>query len=86
VFSLPRTLRIDDNWLEIHSSEAIHRWRWRRVDRIGLTPNFIFIHVGNCPVVYIPKRNFPSEQKFLDFGKTLIELQKKNKNQPIGSE
>ncbi len=86
VFSLSRTLTADDNWLEIHSSEAIHRWRWRRVDRIGLTSSFIFIHVGNCPVVYIPKRDFPSEQSFLDFGKKLVELQEKNKNQSIGSE
>lgn len=86
VFQLPRTLKTDDDWLEIGNSEAVHRWRWRQVDRIGLTPNFIFIHVGNCPVVYVPKRDFPSEESFIEFGKKLVELQEKNKDQPIGAE
>ncbi len=85
VFQLPRTLKTDDEWLEISSSESVHRWRWRQVDRIGLTPNFVFIHVGNCPIVYVPKRDFPSKESFMDFGKKLIELQEKDKNQPIGA-
>lgn len=86
IFSLPRKITTDGNWLEVSSSEAIHRWRWRRVDQIGLTSNFIFIHVGNCPVVYVPKRDFPSEQNFIEFGKKLVELKEKNKDQPIGAE
>jgi len=85
IFQLSRTLIIDENWLEIRSSEAIHRWRWRRVDKIGLTTDFIFIHVGNCPVVYVPKRDFPSEQDFIDFGKVLVEMKQKYKDQPIGA-
>jgi len=86
VFQLPRTLKTDEDWLEIANSESVHRWRWRQVDQIGLTPNFIFIHVGNCPVVYVPKRDFPSEESFIEFGKKLVELQEKNKDQPIGAE
>ena len=86
LFQLPRTLMIDEKWMELRSSEALHRYRWRNIDRIRLTPNFIFIHVGACPVVYIPKRDFPSEQSFIDFGKKLVELQQKNQNQPIGAE
>ena len=86
VFELPRTLSADENWLEIRNSEAIHRWRWRRVDEIGLTPNFIFIHVGSCPVVYVPKRDFSSEQSFIEFGDRLAELKEKYKDQPIGAE
>lgn len=85
-FQLRRTITIDETWLEIRSSEALHRWRWRCVDKIGLTPNFIFIHVGNWPVVYVPKRDFPSEQSFIEFGNQLAELKEKNKNQPIGEE
>ncbi len=85
-FQLSRLITIDDNWLEIRSSEAVHRWRWRRVDKIGLTPSFIFIHVGNCPVVYVPKRDFLSEQSFIEFGKKLVELTEKNKDQPFGAE
>jgi hypothetical protein len=86
IFQLQRTLTAEDNWLEVRSSEAVRRWRWRRVDQIGLTSNFIFIHVGNCPVVYIPKRDFPSEQNFIEFGKKLVELKEKSKSQPIGAE
>jgi hypothetical protein len=76
---LPRKATFDDDWLEIKSSEANHRWRWRRVDQIGITSDFVFIHVGNCPVVYIPKRDFPSEQSFVEFGNKLLELKEKNK-------
>ncbi|MBT3314037.1 MAG: YcxB family protein [Anaerolineae bacterium] len=79
LFSLPRKATFDDDWLEIKSSEANHRWRWRRVDQIGITSDFVFIHVGNCPVVYIPKRDFPSEQSFVEFGNKLLELKEKNK-------
>ena len=86
VLSLPRKLTADDDWLEISSSESVHRWRWRRVDQIGLSSNFIFIHVGTCPVTYVPKRDFPSEQSFIEFGKKLVELKEKNKDQPIGTE
>jgi hypothetical protein len=86
VFQLSRTIMIDDQWLEVRSSEAMHRWRWRQVDRIGITHNFIFIHVGDCPVVYVPKRDFQSEQSFIDFGKGLVQLKEKYKDQPIGAE
>ncbi len=86
LFLLPITLTIDEQWLEIRNSEALHRYRWRRLERISLTSDFIFIHAGTCPVVYVPKRDFPSEQSFIDFGKKLIELYEKNKNQPIGAE
>jgi hypothetical protein len=86
VFSLPRKLIADNDWLEINNSEASHRYRWRVVDHIGLTSEYIFIHVGTCPVVYVPKRNFASDQSFVEFGKTLLELKEKSKDQPIGTE
>jgi hypothetical protein len=86
MFQLPRTITIDEKWMEIRNSEALHRWRWRQVDQIGLTANFIFIHVEDCPVVYVPKRDFPSEQTFVEFGKRLVELKEKSKDQPIGAE
>ena len=86
IIQLKRTLTIDENWLEVRSTEAVHRWRWRRVDQIGLTPNSIYIHVGNCPVVYVPKRDFPSEENYIEFGKKLVELKDKYKDQPFGAE
>jgi len=86
IIQLKRTLTADDDWLEIRSSEAVHRWRWRRVDQIGITTNFVYIHVGNCPVVYVPKRDFHSEQSFIEFGKKLVELKEKHKDEPFGAE
>ena len=86
VLQLPRTMTIDEQWLEIRSSEALHRWRWRQVDRIGLTSNFIFVHIGTDFVIIVPKRDFPSEQSFVEFGNKLVELKEKNKDQPIGAE
>ena len=86
VFSLPRKLRTDNDWLEVSSTEALHRWRWRQVSQIGKTSDFIFIHVGVCPALYIPKRDFPSEENFIEFGKLLIGFKEKNKDQPIGVE
>jgi len=76
----PKTIRISDDWIEVRNSEAMHQWQWGLVDAIGLTSNFIFLHVGKCYIFYIPKREFPSEDKFLEFGKKLVDLQKKNKN------
>jgi len=86
VFLLSRKLRTDNDWLEYSNTEVLHRWRWRMVDHIGLTSDFIFIHVGVCPALYIPKRDFPSEQDFVGFGKMLLELKERNKDQPIGTE
>jgi hypothetical protein len=86
VFQLSRTLTIDEKWLEVRSSEAVHRWRWRQVDRIEVFSDFIFIQIGSCSTVYIPKRDFQSEQSFIEFGKKLIEFQETNKDQPIGGE
>ncbi|HSL47260.1 MAG TPA: hypothetical protein VK897_27720 [Anaerolineales bacterium] len=83
ILQLPKTIMIDDRWLEIRSSEALHRWRWGLVDLIGLTAKFIFIIVGSCFAFYVPKRDFPSEASFVEFGKKLIELKEKNKDQSI---
>ena len=86
VLQLPRTMTIDEKWLEIRSSEALHRWRWRQVSRIGLTSNFIFIHIGTDFVMIVPKRDFPAESSFVEFGNRLVELKEKNKDQLIGTE
>lgn len=85
IFQLSKTIKITDEWLEASTSEALHRWRWGLVDSIGLTPDFIFLHVGKCFVFYIPRRDFVSNDDFVDFGKKLVELQLKNKDQPIAT-
>jgi hypothetical protein len=86
VFLLPRKLQTNTDWLEVSCTEALHRWRWRQVDQLGITSDFIFVHIGVCPAIYIPKRDFTSEQSFIEFGKMLLELKEKNKDQPIGAE
>lgn len=86
IFQLPRTIKIEDDWLEVRNSEAAHRWRWGLIDSIGFTSNFIFLHVGKCYVFYIPKRDFPTEEKFIEVGQKLVELHKKNKDQPFATE
>ena len=83
---LPRRLIVDDTWLEVSNSEALHRWRWRQVDQIGITKDFIFVYIAAYHVLFIPKRDFPSEQNFIEFGKTLLDLKEKYKDQPIGGE
>ena len=80
----PRTLIVEDDWVEVCSSETRHRWKWGLVDSVGLTSDFIFLHVSKYFVYYIPKRDFPSEKSFIDLGKKLLELVKKNKGQPVG--
>jgi hypothetical protein len=80
IFQLPKTIKIEEDWLEVRNSEAVHRWRWGSVDAIGLASNFIFLHVGKCYIFYLPKRDFHSEENFLAFGKKLVEMAKKNKD------
>jgi hypothetical protein len=81
LLQLPRTIKFEDDWLEVRTSEAVHRWRWGLVDSIGVTSNFVFLHVGKCHVFYIPKRDFSSEEGFQAFGKRLVDLVNKNKDQ-----
>jgi hypothetical protein len=86
IFILPKTITTNDDWLEIINSEVSHRYRWRIIDSVALTDDFIFVHVDIFPSIYIPKRDFPSEEAFLEFGKHMLQLQEKAKNQPIGNE
>ncbi len=84
-YLLPRLLKADSDWLEISNSETMHRWRWRRVDHIHLTTDFVFIQASSSSVLYVPKRDFPSEKSFIEFGKELIEWKEKSKDQSIGT-
>ena len=86
VFLLPKRLEADDETLTISSRESLHRWRWRVFERVDLTANFLFIHVGACPVVYLPRRDFASEQEFVEAGKALEALRAANLGKPIGGE
>ena len=86
VFQLPKTLKIDDDWLEIRSSLATHRWQWRIVEQVALAPNFIFIYDWSIVYAIIPKRSCSSEQSFIELGQKIVKLKEKNKDQPIVAE
>ena len=82
-FTLPKTISIDEEWLEIQSSESIRRCKWSCIDKIGITNDFIFIHAGKCPIVYVPKRDFPSEQSFRGFAEAIENYRKQYANSEI---
>jgi hypothetical protein len=82
-FQSKRTLRADDEWLEIQSSEVLHRWRWKRVEQILLSPKYVFINIGSCSAIYLPRREFRSEQDFVNFGRNLVELRERQKDKHI---
>ena len=86
IFQLEKTLAINDDWLEVRSSAVLHKWKWVVVDSVAITANFIFIRIGKNFTIHIPKRDFQSEQSFVEFGKKLVELKEKIKDQPIGTE
>ena len=83
VFQLPKTIKIDDDWLEIRSLLVTHRWQWRIVHHVALAPNFIFIYNRSMIYAIIPKRSFSSEKSFIELGEKILKLIEKNKDQPI---
>ena len=85
IFQLPRTIRIEEEWLEVSNSEAFHKWRWGIVDSVVITSDFIYLAIGDCCTFYLPKRDFLSAEDFLSFGKKLTEMVTRNKNQPLSS-
>ena len=83
ILHLSRTIKLNENWLEVRTSQAVHQWRWSLIDTIGITSNFIFLHAGKCCVFYIPKRDFSTEEGFQAFSTRLRDLAQKHKNEPL---
>ncbi len=73
---LLRKLTADQDGLEISSSISLRRCNWSCIEKIGPTSDFVFIHVGGCPIVYVPRRDFPSQEAFEDFGQAITKLWK----------
>jgi len=84
-YRLPKKLSMDDDWLEIQSSEAQNRYRWNLVSQIGLSADHIFIQIGRGIIFNVPRRAFASQQSFDEFGKELTTLYEKNKTRTIGA-
>ncbi len=72
--TMSRELSANSEYLEISSSTGLRRCSWSCIEKIGVTPDFIFVHVGGCPIVYVPRRDFPSEAAFKEFGSALSKL------------
>ena len=68
LFVLPRKLAATEEFIEISSSMSLRRCNWVCVEKIDTSSDFIFVHIGGCPITYLPKRDFPSERDFREFG------------------
>jgi hypothetical protein len=80
-FLLPKTIIVGSDWLEESCAFCLHRWKWSVVDQINVNASYIFLFIGNCNVVCIPKSAFSSEESFQEFGKELMvtfQTEKKN--------
>lgn len=75
LFILPRKLIANEEYIEISSPVSLRRCNWICIEKIDISTDFIFIHIGGCPITYIPKRDFQSEQIFKEFGEQLIKYQ-----------
>jgi hypothetical protein len=81
IFQRRKTIIADENWLEITSRDVNHRYRWQIIDSIDVKPNYIFIRNGGPTI--IPRRDFPTDQSYKDFGNSILEYFEKNKDQPM---
>jgi hypothetical protein len=73
IFLQPKKLFMDENGLQIESSEAFHRWPWRVVEQMTLSPNLIIIQIDQRDKCLIPRRDFNPENGFLDFWQHALE-------------
>jgi len=76
--------KISMEWLQIISADSITRVHWNIVDSIAVQPDYIFLFIG--PVIIIPRRDFPTEENYQEFGKTLMEYWESRKNKPISAD
>jgi len=75
IFELPRKVLVSKDYIEISSSISLRRCNWVCIEKIAITSNFIYAHTGGCPTLQIPKRDFPSEQAFKEFGEKIVKYQ-----------
>jgi hypothetical protein len=80
---LPRTIKVDENALEISSEISLHRYKWQVIDKIVIKSNILIIYAGQSNIHIIPIRPFVSEETYREFGKYLLELYESHKGQPI---
>jgi hypothetical protein len=79
-----RKIQISQEWLEISTFDSNHLFHWNMVEDLAIKSDYIFIEVTG-PYI-LPKRDFPSEEIYLDFGKLIMEYWESGKNKPISAE
>jgi hypothetical protein len=81
IFERERRVSISIEWLEIFTFDSVNRYHWNLVDNLAVRADFIFIEAaGPC---ILPKRDFPSEDVYLEFGKLIMEYWLKGKDIPL---
>ena len=72
----PTTVTIEPEWLSEASSEREVRTRWRSVERMDETPDYVFLYVTGFSAVIVPRRAFvsPADQDaFLALARARLE-------------
>ncbi len=80
-YALLTELIADEDGIEARTPESSHRWRWRRIERVFRSGEFLYIHVGMFPALQIPKRDFHTELDFLEFGAKLEDSRAEHQNE-----
>jgi hypothetical protein len=76
-----RTAIISKEWLEIITADSLQRFHWNLVDKIVVQPDNIILIISN--VVIVPRRDFPSDENYQEFGKLIMDYWEKGKDLPI---
>jgi len=84
LFQRQKKVHISIERLEILTADSIHQFHWNMVDNVAIQPDYIFIYVGTT--YFIPRRDFPTEENYQEFGKTLMEYWGSGKNKPISAD
>jgi|WetSurMetagenome_2_1015567.scaffolds.fasta_scaffold116944_3 hypothetical protein len=79
-----RIAKISGEWLEIITADSIYRVHWNMVERVAVKSDYIFLFVGTFYI--IPRRDFPTEENYQEFGKKLMEYWDDGKNNPISTD
>lgn len=79
-----RIAKVSLEWLEIITADSIYRVHWNMVERVAVKPDYIFLFLGTFYI--IPRRDFPTEENYQEFGKMLMEYWESGRNKPISAD
>jgi hypothetical protein len=76
MFLMPKKCTVIDDFFQIESEKAKHQWAWDIIDDIKVTADFLLVMVNKQYFYMIPRRDFLSEQDFLDFSNSILKKSK----------